>query len=940
MPMTTVESLDALADATAVARQFRLAWDEARATAAALELAFRQAEQRLVGLARQVAGCEPADDIVLGPQHFIPHDELAPAPVPLAGDPEPMLAEMRERVAASAAKPAVPAEEVFAEIAARVPAFDTEADLDRGLRAALAAAESPDVAFSWTKSVSEVRAGGATDRYLLGQISSAFGKGGTAVTDPGGTPYHWAPRTDGPNTPAFWYGVTVPSGAPTLAGETLLHRVRNLYAILTKEEWKALPNTHEAVAAAVAGEPVEGPSWRNLTLEAAGYMAGEDAFEPEVCEALVAANVRTCGELADRLLAGETFDLPLVDLETVYAAIEMISEDDERPIDFDAHFASKKPVEVEPPVAPGSVVRTSYGTGPYVVKLVSHPQRPGELWGLTLHDAHPAGGKQNGASHINHVERHPDGRVTSLNGRDELCVLPPGSDPGPTFFDWLRPAGLVRENGNKDLQRQWMRGDPVPVLAPSEPEPAVGGPIVHCAKCKATYDATGRDRCPSCGREHSVTGVPVSAPKKAKKSGAKVTKVMLANGPATIVSHPDAVVPGEPIPSYEVGAKPAPACASVGRCRLCGCVEENCARCIERTGLPCSWASPAKDLCTACLPLLEADYSVLFVGFDAIPDRGTGTKLGAAMVRTIGHVLALDPAKPPKGFKREKVEELKHAAERWVEKQLAPAPVEPAPAAEPVTALLDIDNFPDAVADKLFPAITTLPTLLERVEYASQLLGDMPLRNKLVTFFVDAGVKMRPAEHAADAVAEHVARSGRAAAEVIAATCSPWRDRTLVEAGVTEGPAAWGKGTLQQLAKAGVETFGQLADKFRAGETFLLLREPLREMCDAVEALSSGDAEPITFADVPRPIFEAEPKSEPAPKPEPTKKPKPATDEKPYGWDITYTTNDGQELRCHYTGTETKARRRAMQRPKAKHVIKCEPLSEKDYAATFGRGGM
>jgi DNA-directed RNA polymerase subunit RPC12/RpoP len=36
----------------------------------------------------------------------------------------------------------------------------------------------------------------------------------------------------------------------------------------------------------------------------------------------------------------------------------------------------------------------------------------------------------------------------------------------------------------------------------------------------------------------------------------------------------------------------------LGRCRECGCTDENCTSCIERTGTPCSWVD--LDLCSAC----------------------------------------------------------------------------------------------------------------------------------------------------------------------------------------------------------------------------------------------------------------------------------------------------------------------------------------------------
>ncbi|WP_149525662.1 hypothetical protein [Sphingobacterium hotanense] len=37
-----------------------------------------------------------------------------------------------------------------------------------------------------------------------------------------------------------------------------------------------------------------------------------------------------------------------------------------------------------------------------------------------------------------------------------------------------------------------------------------------------------------------------------------------------------------------------------GTCFLCGCTNDNCIRCIEKTGKPCSWANAARTICTAC----------------------------------------------------------------------------------------------------------------------------------------------------------------------------------------------------------------------------------------------------------------------------------------------------------------------------------------------------
>lgn len=35
------------------------------------------------------------------------------------------------------------------------------------------------------------------------------------------------------------------------------------------------------------------------------------------------------------------------------------------------------------------------------------------------------------------------------------------------------------------------------------------------------------------------------------------------------------------------------------RCRVCGCTDDNCARCVIKTGEPCFWIEP--DLCSACI---------------------------------------------------------------------------------------------------------------------------------------------------------------------------------------------------------------------------------------------------------------------------------------------------------------------------------------------------
>lgn len=38
----------------------------------------------------------------------------------------------------------------------------------------------------------------------------------------------------------------------------------------------------------------------------------------------------------------------------------------------------------------------------------------------------------------------------------------------------------------------------------------------------------------------------------------------------------------------------------IERCRNCGCTNDDCSRCVAKTGSPCFWFEP--DLCSACVP--------------------------------------------------------------------------------------------------------------------------------------------------------------------------------------------------------------------------------------------------------------------------------------------------------------------------------------------------
>ena len=43
----------------------------------------------------------------------------------------------------------------------------------------------------------------------------------------------------------------------------------------------------------------------------------------------------------------------------------------------------------------------------------------------------------------------------------------------------------------------------------------------------------------------------------------------------------------------------------VRRCRVCGCTDDDCSQCVEKTGEPCSWVE--QDLCSACVPVTPVE---------------------------------------------------------------------------------------------------------------------------------------------------------------------------------------------------------------------------------------------------------------------------------------------------------------------------------------------
>jgi hypothetical protein len=43
---------------------------------------------------------------------------------------------------------------------------------------------------------------------------------------------------------------------------------------------------------------------------------------------------------------------------------------------------------------------------------------------------------------------------------------------------------------------------------------------------------------------------------------------------------------------------------TAGVCRVCGCTDDDCSGCVERTGEPCYWVE--SDLCSACADEAES----------------------------------------------------------------------------------------------------------------------------------------------------------------------------------------------------------------------------------------------------------------------------------------------------------------------------------------------
>ncbi len=89
----------------------------------------------------------------------------------------------------------------------------------------------------------------------------------------------------------------------------------------------------------------DGPTWRRMPLSE----AFDDEFDVPKGALTVLTNlgVKTCGELADRLLANHTFGLKLIEVQSLCESIEQISSDDENPVKF--NDATEEPASIKCP---------------------------------------------------------------------------------------------------------------------------------------------------------------------------------------------------------------------------------------------------------------------------------------------------------------------------------------------------------------------------------------------------------------------------------------------------------------------------------------------------------------------------------------------------------------------------------------------------------------
>ncbi len=468
--------------------------------------------------------------------------------------------------------------------------------------------------------------------------------------------------------------------------------------------------------AIVAEAEPEVPTWCKLALKETGWHEEWD----EKVWAAISPVCFTAGELARRLLNGETFGLTQLQLEEVYGAVEMISENDEHPIQFGNEEADCE--NPAPPVVKGEPIEPLGLTAAELDKAVC----PGKIG--------RAGDKPKALP------------VVTLNGHPHLVVAamyPPGFGGRPTEW-WVRPIWTEKEFPNRyagELSESVQRSD------------IYLGVKVLVGKGKAaTVHIVG----PKHEERKLIEFADVREPKPT---------------PAPIQQKPTAAVVDPPPPGDETEAwlrRANDGAKGTGQDpkRLKRQITEYRDDQAANNAHPMwnHWSeffvlllNDGKDTGDRVRVLSKPDWDGekgrhhIEFWHSRISETGYWSivtpKVGAMLVE----------------WCREHIQ--KQADEYQAGRRAKPTP--PPSEQKAVTRLSEIPNIPDAVLDLfLVKGISTLPALLERVEGLGA-NAELPLRNRVVAYLVNQMVKLKPAEQAADAVAAHIEAGDKPPAKIV-----------------------------------------------------------------------------------------------------------------------------------------------------------------------------
>jgi hypothetical protein len=94
----------------------------------------------------------------------------------------------------------------------------------------------------------------------------------------------------------------------------------------------------------------------------------------------------------------------------------------------------------------------------------------------------------------------------------------------------------------------------------------------------------------------------------------------------------------------------------IQRCRECGCTDDDCRQCVEKTGMPCHWVEP--DLCSACVeekaPAIREELGGKPPSHPPQKPSGRGRGTGKMFRQTASPAKEEAPPKPKPRGKKEK----------------------------------------------------------------------------------------------------------------------------------------------------------------------------------------------------------------------------------------------------------------------------------------------